>query len=328
MRISIIKPGILSTVQDLGRNGYLSNAVPKSGIMDWASGIRSNLALGNEPNAALIEFTYGNSSFLAETDIIIAYSGKSSSLKIGNDFLPDSRALFIKKGKQVDILNPKNGVRTYIAVLGGWDTPLVMGSRSTYLLGGFGGYYGRALIKGDILENVERDSLGRLDYYQEIFSKGKSISNWTVPNWIHWESKPIVRLILGPEFDWFEKESLKTFFSGVYGIGNEMNRMGISLEGEKIKKIENKELISTGLVPGTIQIKGDGSPIILMSDGQTTGGYPRIAQVAWVDMPIIAQLRPLDQIFFKEIDKKEAERLYIEQKELMAQVFRNILMKF
>jgi antagonist of KipI len=313
MRISIKNPGLLSTLQDLGRFGYLSEAVPFSGAVDRISAIRANLALGNDRNAALIEFTYGGSEFITEMPIIMAYTGKGAVLRAGNIQIPDSRPVFIPEGTQIRLINMDKGLRTYVSVLGGWDIPLVLNSRSTYLLGGFGGFKGRALSRGDVLENIPRYSPSQEILWKGLKSGKINYSKWSLPELNQDQEKTMIRVILGHESTWFDQESIEGFFRVGFQVGRDSNRMGIRLEGMKMNKIHSGELISTGVVPGTLQISGEGMPILLLADAQTTGGYPRLAQVITVDLPRCAQLKPLDPVFFRLIDPKEAERLYFDQ---------------
>ena len=328
MKIILLKPGIQCTVQDLGRWNHLSFGVPISGVMDRASAIRANLALGNSIRSAVLEFTYGNAEFIGLDDLILAYSGKGSAIHVQNILMPQGKAFKVNKDIPIKIMNPNQGIRTYIAVVGGWATEEVLGSQSTYLPAGLGGMGGRALKKGDEIGNRETYNPAQSDYFHKIFEGGRNLASWGIPEWIDWKSRSEIRVVLGPESHWFEKDSIANFFSVGYRIGNESDRMGMSLEGIKMNRIQTQELISTGTLPGTIQVKGDGNMVLLMVDGQTTGGYPRMAQVIWVDMPICAQLRPMDQVYFKEISRKEAERLYIEQENHISKIYESVLLKF
>ncbi|RZM27833.1 MAG: biotin-dependent carboxyltransferase family protein [Pedobacter sp.] len=267
MEIKIIKPGVLTTIQDLGRMDALALAVPFSGAMDQLSARIANMAVGNNDKEATMEFTYGAASFSSETDILIAYAGAGATLVVEGNALPMNRPIFIPAGKTITFENDGPGLRTYLAIAGGWDVPEVLGSKSTFLAAGFGGYAGRALQKGDVLNS------GIIDFLTNAFT-----------------------------------------------IGIRSNRMGYHLEGSPLHRLKQAELMSTAVCPGTIQVTGEGSMILLMADCQTTGGYPRIGQVAAVDLPLCAQLKPGDLIRFTEISMQEAEHLVWEREAELASI--------
>lgn len=312
MRIRIIKPGLLSTIQDMGRWAYLSQGVPISGAMDTLSARIANLAVGNTIHATVIEFTYADSAFQAETDILIAYSGDGAILKVGSLQLPPDRPLFIPSGSRIQLTNNPIGSRTYLAVAGGWEVAEVLGSRSTYLTAALGGYQGRALQSHDIVH-----AHNKLSEVTKAIHNHLQGSNINYPRW------GIARLLLLPaerktihvvpaqEFTWFDGQSLVNLLSNPYTVTRKANRMGYQLEGLPVQQLVKRELLSTAVAPGTIQVTGAGGLVLLMADCQTTGGYPRIAQVAAVDMPLCAQLKPGDHIHFKEISRSDAEKLYI-----------------
>lgn len=315
MQIRIIKPGLLSTIQDLGRHHYLSQAVPVSGAMDLLSARLANIAVGNPENAAVIEFTYSGAEFIAETDLLIAFAGDGAVLKTNYRVLPSDRPLFIPAGMIISLAN-NSGSRTYLAVAGGWDVPEVLGSRSTYVTAGFGGLNGRALQSGDMLNSIEPMS----DLTQKIIDRLKDPN----VNYFKWSlarnsflpaNKKNIRVVPGPEFGWFTGLSLVEFLSAPFTLNMRSNRMGYHLDGPLISRVIKQELLSTAVAPGTIQVTGSGNLVLLMADCQTTGGYPRIAQVATVDLPLCGQLKAGDALYFKEISRQDAEILYLEQEE-------------
>jgi antagonist of KipI len=305
---------MLSTIQDMGRRLYLSQAVPLSGPIDTLSARIVNKALYNEDHAAVIEFTYANAAFEAETDILIAYAGDGAVLKGNDKELPAERPVFIPCGTMIRLINNNSGSRTYLSVAGGWDVHEILGSRSTYLTAALGGLQGRALQPGDILNSIE----GINPVTQRILNSlnGDKIS---YPEWglarqrLLPVDRKTIRVIPGREYNWFESKSIQDFLSTPYTLSLRSNRMGYHLEGATIERTIKDELLSTAVTPGTIQVTGNGSMVILMADCQTTGGYPRIAQVAAVDLPLCGQLKPGDAVYFKEISHREAEMLYIER---------------
>lgn len=321
MQITIIKPGLLSTIQDLGRVDFLSQAVPISGAMDTLSARITNLAVGNSDTEAVIEFTYGNASFKCDTDILLSYCGNGATLQSHNEKLPAARAIFLKAGTIVNLKNTTSGARTYLAVPGGWDLPLVLNSRSTYTPAGFGGYEGRALKVNDWLSGSKKLSKTNIQLLNDFKNSNKSYARWGIyEDLIRAKNQKVVRIILGGESNWFDETSIVDLLSKTYTIDLKSNRMGIYLKGSKLKRVQSTELLSTAVCPGTIQVNGDGEMILLMADCQTTGGYPRIAQVALVDLPICAQLKPGDEILFEEISPLAAEKLYLKQERDLAKL--------
>ena len=313
MRIRIDKAGMMSTLQDKGRWGYLTQGVPISGAMDTLSARVANLALGNPPHVAVIEFTYGGAVLLAETDILIAYAGEGAVVETDARVLPPDRPLYIPSGTELRLTNNPMGSRTYLAVAGGWAVPDVLGSKSTYIAAGFGGYRGRALQTGDVLTAQQSFTDGTAQLCSRLRSKAINYPRWSIAKQLLLpRERKAIQVVPAHEFTWFQGQSVVDFLSAPFTVTIRSNRMGYRLEGPPIRKLEeSRELLSTAVAPGTIQVTGDGNLMLLMADCQTTGGYPRIAQVAAVDMPLCAQLNPGDQIYFHEISRIDAEKQYI-----------------
>jgi len=327
----------MSTIQDLGRHQYLSQAVPVSGAMDTLSARIANKAVGNQDNAAVIEFTYADAEFVAETDLLIAYAGEGAIFQSGQQILPPERPLFVPSGATIKLINNPSGSRTYLAVAGGWDVPEILGSKSTCLLAGFGGLEGRVLKRGDVLKNVQEltnNTQQIVHYFEEKLQKNSKkykvgYPGWSIPRQAHLPADAkTIRVVPGNEFGWFNGRSIANFLSAPYIVGRQSNRMGYHLEGAAMERLKHQELLSTAVMPGTIQVTGSGSTVLLMADCQTTGGYPRIAQVAAVDMPLCAQLKPGDAIYFKDITRGEAEMLYIEREQQLHQLTIAVQNKF
>lgn len=316
MQITITKPGVLSTVQDMGRWEYLSQAVPVSGPMDSLSARIANIALGNNEDAPVIEFTYAAAEFNVDCPALIAYAGEGAVLKCGKQLLPLNRPLFIQAGQTITLQNNGNGSRTYLAIAGGFNVPVILGSCSTYLPAAIGGIDGRALQAGDVIKgNGDFTALNQV-LIAHLSGDVIAIPKWSVSKQaLGLNHTNIIRVISGPESSWFDQASIKTLFDTAFTISLQSNRMGYRLDGPKMQRINSSELLSTAVTMGTIQVTGNGDLILLMADCQTTGGYPRIAQVASVDLPLCGQLKPGDQIFFKEISRVEAEILYIEREQ-------------
>jgi antagonist of KipI len=319
MQIRIDIPGLLSTIQDGGRPLYRSQAVPVSGAMDTLSARLTNLAVGNTPKKAVVEFTYAAASFTTLTPVLIAWSGGGAVLQVGIKPLPANRPIFLPANTTVQLVRSPTGCRTYLAVAGGWDIPEIMGSSSTYLTAGFGGYFGRALQKGDVLNaHSSRSSLTQ-KIVAELTGDAIRFANWYLSSKtflppVH----NIIRVMQGQECDWFTEDAITLFFSQPFTVGGQSNRMGYQLEGSHLGKKTSPELLSTAVMPGTVQVAGNGQPILLMADCQTTGGYTRIAQVAAVDMPLCGQLKPGDTVYFRKVSNAEAEKLYLERERKLA----------
>lgn len=329
MQIRIVKPGILSTVQDLGRMDYLSQAVPVSGVMDSLSARTANMALGNPDNAAVIEFTYADAEFIAESDLLIAYAGDGAILQAGETAILEERPYFIPAGTSIQLVNNPTGCRTYLAIAGGFDVPEVLGSRSTYITATFGGFKGRPLQIGDVLAASENLSYTSTKVLSSLKGNHINFAHWSIARRMFQpEDTRRIRVVPAHEFNWFHGISIVNFLSEGYTLGQRSNRMGYHLEGGPINRIIKNELLSTAVTPGTIQVAGDGKMLLLMADCQTTGGYPRIAQVASVDMPLCAQLKPGDTIYFEDISRQTAEMLYIEREAELLQLREAIRLKY
>lgn len=329
MKISIIKPGLLSTVQDMGRYRYLSQAVPVSGAMDELAHRLANKALGNDDHDASIEFTYADASFKAETQILISYSGDGAHLVYNNELMPTEKPLFFSKGAVIELINNPVGVRTYLAIAGGWDVPDVMESKSTYLTAAFGGFKGRALQKGDVLVSGPLLSEVSNRILNQLIERSLTYPNWRISREsLLPEIRKKIRVVPANEINWFDAASIISFLTGTYTVDLRSNRMGYHLSGKPLVKKVKKELLSTAVTPGIIQVTGSGDLVILLADCQTTGGYPRIAHVAAVDLPLCAQLKPGDAIQFSEISRDEAEALYLEREHDLLLISMAISLKY
>jgi len=312
MQIRITKPGLLSTIQDMGRLMYFAQAVPVSGAMDKLSARMANKAIGNVDEAAVIEFTYATAEFIAETDILISYAGDGAFLQTEQLHIPAEKPVFIPRGTIVKLVNNPTGSRTYLAIAGGFDVPQVLGSRSTYLTGAFGGLEGRQLKKDDVLCAHEQLSAISAKIMTQLKGNYIKYTRWGLSRYSFLPvNRKVIHVIPANEMSWFEAESIINFLSAPFTLSDRSNRMGYHLQGPIINRLVNEELLSTAVTPGTIQVTGHGNPLLLMADCQTTGGYPRIAQVAAVDLPLCAQLKPGDRILFEEISLADAEMLYI-----------------
>lgn len=329
MQVRIIKPGVLSTVQDMGRPDYLAQAVPLSGAMDNLSARIANKALGNTDHCATIEFTYAAAEFRAETDILIAYAGDGASFSAAARQLPAEKPIFLPAGSIVTLTGKPEGARTYLAIAGGWDIPEVLGSRSTYITAGFGGYQGRKLERDDQLNSIAQLETATAAILNQLKGDQLKYTTWSVPRELILPAdRKLIRFVPGQEFTWFDSSSVIGFLSSSFTIGNQSNRMGYHLDGATMNPLIKKEMLSTAVCPGTVQVTGSGNMVLLMADCQTTGGYPRIAQVAAVDLPLCGQLKAGDSIRFSGISREEAEILYIERENELGKLTKAINSRF
>jgi antagonist of KipI len=314
MSIQVIRPGLLTSIQDLGRFGMQKHGVIVSGSMDSFAHRVANILVGNQESEAVLEITMLGPKLQFKEDSLIAICGGNLSPTIAGQTIPEWRPVFVKKGSLLSFGAVKSGCRAYLAVMGGFDIPDIMDSRSTYLRAGIGGFNGRALKEGDVLHVQTPSDLAvrrirRL--YDKAGTKAVAVSEWSVSKEIlpAYQQNPMIRVIRGGQFDWFTVESRERFFKDEFLVTPQSDRMGFRLTGQQLSFSEPQELISEAVTAGTIQVPSEGNPIVLMADRQTTGGYPKIAQVATVDLPIIAQVKPGEKVRFQEIQLEEAQVL-------------------
>ncbi len=299
----IAQPGMLTTVQDLGRLGYQRLGVPVAGAMDHFSLRVGNRLVGNPENEASLEATFMGPTLKVLANAVIAVTGGDLGAILNSAPLPMWQGVSVSKGDTISFQGPQSGFRAYLCVAGGIDISPVMGSKSTYLRSKIGGYQGRPLQQGDVLEigqPSEEPNIGRQLVSDLIPSYGGDVA---------------LRVVLGPQDDQFTEQGIQTFFSSEFIVTPQMDRMGIRLEGPNIRHREKADIISDGIMFGSVQIPGNEQPIIMMADHQTTGGYTKIATIVSVDVPKMAQAQPGDKVKFQEISIEEAHDLYRNQEE-------------
>ena len=305
--IEIISAGMLSTVQDLGRFKVMKNGFTQSGVMDAYSTKIANKLCKNDINAPVIEMTIFGITAKFKGEHIFAISGGIFDVSLNNKPVRTNKAYIAKDGDILSIKGAKQGLRCYLAVAGGFDVPLFMGSASTNLKINVGGFNGRKLKAGDILK------IGKAD-------KIKNIEKRKLPENTY--NNPVrVRVVLGPQDDMFSENDLMLFSKQQYTVTSDIDRMGIRLWGIALRGKEKLEIISDAITFGSIQITNSGMPIILMADHQTTGGYAKIATVISADLPKLAQVKPNDKISFEIIDIDTAEKIAIKQKKFIDKLF-------
>lgn len=329
MSLRIIRPGISTTLQDAGRRGYQASGVPVSGAMDTNAMKMANLLCGNDPGAAVLETSLHGAEWLVEEEQLIAFSGSGASLLINNQSAPYNQAIRVKASSLLSLKPSPEGCRTYLAVAGGFKAKTDLKSCSTYKTAAFGGYEGRALKTGDLLQwNPERTVLSD-KIMESLVNNGHdfSVAGWSI-DINHQRKGKTIRVFKGPEWEWFDDHTKAKLYTNSFGVSNQSDRMGYRLTGSPLTVSGKREMISTAVCFGTIQVTHEGNLVILMADAQTTGGYPRIAIVAAVDLPNCAQLRPGDRIQFSEISMDKAEDLYLEREKRMRQIQLGIMLRF
>lgn len=320
--LKIIKNGLQTSIQDLGRIGFQKYGVIASGAMDTYSHRVANLLVGNKENEATIEITLIGPVIHFEEDAFIALCGGDLSPAINGQPIHMWQTTAVPKDSVLSFGAPRSGCRAYLAIAGGIDVPHIMGSKSTYLRAAIGGFQGRTLQAGDFIKAgpISRERSSSL--LEAIISK--PVWRIQAPSYF---DEPVVHMMPGRQFELFDDNSKKRIFTESFVVSSHSDRMGYRLEGSPLALAEPKELISEAVAFGSIQVPSDGNPIVLLADRQTTGGYPKIGQVASADLPLIAQLKAGDRIRFKEISLEEAQRLYLEQEQQIRQLTIGINLK-
>ena len=297
--IKILEPGPLTTVQDLGRPGQLRYAIPPSGPIDRRAFVIANRLVGNEDGAAALECTLMGLRFEAQRPCAIAVAGAAMSLSVNGTEAPSWQTVPLKPGDVVKLGTARAGVRAYLAFSGGIDVPLVLGSRSTYIRGRLGGVDGRAVRRDDVLRLGEGGGAVRRVTARE------AIADFT--------GEPEIRVVLGPQAERFTHDGVRALLGGPYEMQPQSDRMGARLRGNRIEHARGHDIISDGIPLGGIQVPGDGQPIVLLVDRQSTGGYTKVATVCSFDVGRVGQVKPGQRLTFRAVDVAEAHRLVREE---------------
>lgn len=288
----VVRPGLLTSVQDLGRWGYQATGVPVAGPMDTFSHRLSNLLVGNAASAATLEITLIGPELEFEAAAMIAVCGAEFDVTANGQQIAIGASVALAAGTRLQFGRRRAGARAYLAVAGGIQTPLVLGSRATHLLSGMGGHQGRALAAGDRLPvPVLSRQVGQ--------RRGLGL---TLPA----TGRARLRIMPGPQADWFPAQAVAALTSVSFRVSPRSNRMGYRLEGPPLTQTRRDEPISEPLAFGAIQVPPAGEPILLMADRQTAGGYPKMAAVISADLPIAGQLAPGDFVEFALCSRHEA----------------------
>ena len=298
----VIAPGMLTTVQDLGRPGYAYLGVSASGAADALSLRLGNLLVGNPESAAALEVTMIGGTYRFPEGAILAITGSDFGAQLNGEQIPVGKATDAAPNSVLRLSNASSGSRAYLCMRGGIRVPMFLGSASTHLLSGLGGVAGRALRTGDLLR------IGR----EPIMSPRRALRKPTVI------PRPKLRVTLGAHAGRFTGEMRELFVSSSYTVTDQANRMGLRLHGAGLRTADPAGVLSQGVSCGSIQVTNAGQPLILFVEQQTTGGYPLIASVITVDLPSVGQLRPGDSVRFEFVGIEEALKLLREQEQWIA----------
>jgi|HubBroStandDraft_2_1064218.scaffolds.fasta_scaffold241801_1 antagonist of KipI len=306
--IEVRAPGLLTTVQDLGREGFGPMGVSTSGAADAAALRIGNRLVGNAECAAGLEMTLLGGAFFFREAAVVALTGSDFAPILDDEPLQSWISVEIRAGQILHMGPTRSGARCYLCVRGGIDVKGFLGSASTHLLSGLGGFEGRALRKGDVIKI--RAAGGGFRTFRKRNVATRALEKLA--------PRKVLRVTAGPQSDWFSAETRKMFYAGTYRVTEDSNRMGLRLEGAAIAPFSGGEMISEGVSLGAVQIPASGLPIILFVEQQTTGGYPKIANVISADLSSLGQLRPRDEIRFELVEMETARALLVEQEKLLA----------
>jgi len=303
--IQVEAPGLLTTVQDLGREGFGPMGVSPSGAADAISLRIGNRLVGNAEGAAGLEMALLGGTFEFPEGGILALTGSDFGASLDDAPVKVWTSVEARRGQTLRLGPTRSGARCYLCVQGGIEVTPFLGSASTHLLSGLGGHEGRALRKGDVLK------IGKVNGpYRKRTVAAKALKS-LLPH-------KVLRVTPGPQSEWFSESAQEIFYGSTYRVAEESNRMGLRLEGIPVPEGSGGKMITEGVSIGAVQIPSGGLPIILFVEQQTTGGYAKIANVIAADLSSLGQLRPRDEIRFERVGWETARSLLIEQEELLA----------
>lgn len=286
----VLHPGIHTTIQDLGRPGYMKYGIPPSGVADRFSAKVANLLVGNDPGAALLETALFRLELLALEDLIVAITGGNLSPELNGAPLPMWQVLPLKKGDRLSFRGRKEGFRSYLALRGGFSGFMALNSRSVYIRG----LMGKMLQVGEVLEiaGCPPKPIPQKPFLRDMIPR--------------FSARNSLRVILGPQEERFSKKGIETFLSSEYRVSPQSDRMGYRLEGPALEHLAGADILSEPIARGMIQVPGDGLPILLLWDAQVSGGYTKIASVISADLDRVAQVMPGERLSFQATDLEKA----------------------
>ena len=319
MSVRVLAPGLLTTVQDGGRRGHAAIGVGAAGAMDAVSLRLANLLVGNAQDAAALEITLRGPRLRFERDTLIAITGADIEAACGIQPVAAWRPVAMRAGSEITFGNTTHGARSYVALRGGLCHSGVLGSRSTDVNAAIGPNAGRALAAGDVLPLDGNAGVAPALWRQVASGQAFARAAWSLDPqpWLDLDFRQPIRAVAGTHFGALDAASQRSVFGADFRIGAESNRVGFRLGGTKLALHEPLELISEAVVPGTVQLPPGGDPIILMAEAPTCGGYPRVAQVIAVDLPLVAQRRPGDSLRFAQTSLADAQTRYLEREQAL-----------
>jgi antagonist of KipI len=303
--IEVLAPGLLTTVQDLGREGFGPMGVSASGAADAVALRLGNRLVGNSEAAAGLEMTLLGGTFLFPEGGVVALTGSDFGAMVDEQPVGLLASVEVRAGQRLRLGPTKSGARCYLAVQGGIAVKPFLGSASTHLLSGLGGFEGRALRQGDVLGVGAAERSFRKRAIAAHASQGLS-------------PRKVLRVTAGVQGDWFPDAMRQLFYGSLYRVREDSNRMGLRLEGPPVPPRAGGEMITEGIALGAVQVPESGQPIVSFVEQQTTGGYPVIANVISADFSSVGQLRPRDEVRFERVGMDAARALLIEQEKLLA----------
>lgn len=310
MELTILKPGLLTTIQDRGREEYRKFGVSVSGTMDPLSFRIANILVGNEENTAVLEVTLVGPTIRFDAETLFTVTGGNLSPQLNNEEIPMWTAIKAKPGDELTFGKYQHGARAYIAFAGGIAVPEVMGSKSTFMRGEYGGLEGRALKRGDTIP------LGEPSIAIDTI-RGRRLRHQDIPDF---KTERAIRFIFGPHTSAFEEDSIRAFLTEPFIVSNASDRMGYRLEGGTLQHKGVADIISDFITIGTIQVPGSGQPIIHMADCGTSGGYTKLGVIISEDIPYIAQKKPGDKLTFTNVSVDFAQDTMIERENLLRDI--------
>jgi antagonist of KipI len=314
--VDVLRPGLLTTLQDRGRHGCAMLGVGRAGAMDDVALRLANALVGNEPDAAVLEITLIGPRLRFDKAVTIALTGAEFPVRIGHYETPMWQPVVIEAGAELEIGTARRGARAYLAIAGAFAAEPVLGSRSTDVNARLGGVDGRPLRENDRIRiDVRDDPTSRAREKQRASFRRARGARWSLDPrpWLDTDTASPIRLMRGHHFDALDVRSRAALFAEGFRIASDSNRVGFRLDGPRLELASPLELVSEPLAAGTVQLPPGGQPIALMAEHPTTGGYPRVGQIAAVDLPRLAQRRPGDSVRFAEIDLGEAQSRYLER---------------
>jgi antagonist of KipI len=308
MEITVRKAGFLTTVQDTGRIGQLQYGVSRGGAIDGHAARVVNTLAGNDGSLGLLEITSGTVRLHVKDARVLAWGGGEYRVLAGELPVPPGHTVLLKAGEEITFTGPNRGGRAWIAISGGVNVPLVLGSRATDLRGKFGGCQGRALQDGDILPLGENTKTA-MKLIKSL--EKEKLSSWTAPfDWVQPASRSaLLRFIPSSHHNRFTSSAVRAFSNGTFEVSAQSDRMGIRFDGPVLERRDAGDLVSEPVALGTVQVPPDGHPILLLNDCQTVGGYPKLAHVITCDMARAAQLARGEEVRFSEISLAAAHQL-------------------